>query len=148
MCDNMSKQSALMLFNSVPRLLKQTVQVIHIATFCAFYSCFDASVILVIQGVLSRDWREVMKIVFGGGENENGSARMRCNAQEKWNSPKVKQAKEMSSKCHLNMIWPFGFFHHIKLCASSVAWIWVKMLHRPREKVDQDLFWNKTWAFR
>lgn len=25
------------------------------------------------------------------------------------------------------MIWPFGFFHHIKLCASAVARIWVKL---------------------
>lgn len=32
--------------------------------------------------------------------------------------PKVKRAKEMSSKCHLNMVWPLGFLHCIKLCAK------------------------------
>lgn len=37
--------------------------------------------------------------------------------------PKVSQAKEMSSKCHLNMLWPFGCFRCVKLCAGCVTGI-------------------------
>lgn len=37
------------------------------------------------------------------------------------NPPKVSQAKEMSSKCHLNMLWPFESLRCVKLCAGSVT---------------------------
>lgn len=46
---------------------------------------------------------------------------MGCNREKNRKPPKVNQAKEMSSKCHLNTLWPFGLFRCVKLCAGSVT---------------------------
>lgn len=108
----------------------QSIFYVHVFISYSTFFFFILSIVLMLSyfhlGVCWTICEEAWKYGYAVTRMRSESAWMRCNAQEKRNSPKVKQAKEMSSKCHLNKIWPFGCFHQIKVCASLVPWIWVK----------------------